>query len=127
MTVLDFSPTDVALVLYQGDNFSKTFRFGSRPSSGEDIVYWDLTGWTGLSQIRAKAKSEDVLASLTVVIGSNQTDPDFAGYVFVSLSNTDSTNLPRRCFWDLELTDADGYVRTLLAGEVAVTREITRL
>lgn len=126
MTVLDFSPSDIDLVLYQGDDWSKTFRLGSRASADSDIEYWDLTGWTGRSQFRVKATSEDVLVTLSVVIGDDQDTSDGAGYFTVSMTDTQSASLPKRCFWDIELTDTSGFKRTFAAGSVEVIREVTR-
>lgn len=126
MTVLDFSPSEVDLILYQGDDWSKTFRLGSRPSEEADIVYWDLTGWSGQSQFRAKAKSEEVLVSLDIVFGEDQDTDSGAGYFTVSMDAEDSSVLPKRCVWDIELVDSSGFKRTFISGSVDVVREVTR-
>lgn len=126
MTVLDFSPLDVDLVLYQGDDWSKTFRIGSRPSADADVEYWDLTDWSGASQFRLKASSTDALVSLDVEIGPDQSVAETAGYFTVSMTADESALLPKRCFWDLELVDSSGFKRTFAAGSVEVVREVTR-
>lgn len=125
MAVYDYSPSVADLVLYQGDDWSKTYRVGSRVSADDPIVYWDLTGYSGKSQIRKKAGSADVLAELDFVLGDGQDTDEGAGYFTVSLSAEDSALLPRVCYWDIELTDLDGKKRTYVAGKVSVTREVT--
>lgn len=126
MTTIDHSPATVNLVLTQGDDWIKTFRIGSRPDPESAVEYWDLTGWTGSSQIRKKATSADVLATLTVEIGPDQDVAETAGYITVTLTATASAGLPAACRWDLELTDPDGHKRTYFAGTVTASREVTR-
>lgn len=125
MAVYDYSPNVAELVLYQGDDWSKTYRLGSRLTDSDPIVYWDLTGWSGKSQIRKKAGSTEVLAELTFSLGEGQDTEEGAGYFTVSLSSDDSALLPRVCYWDVELTDSDGKKRTYEAGKVTVVREVT--
>jgi len=125
-TTIDNSPATVNLAFAQGDDLIKTFRIGSRLTPESEVVYWDLTGWTGKSQIRKKATSTTVLAELTFTLGDGQAVPETAGYFTVSLSAADSSTLPAACVWDLELTNDSDVKRTYFAGTVTVSREVTR-
>ncbi len=123
MTTIDESASRVDLILVQGDSWTKTFRFGSRPDPESDVEYWDLTDWVGKSQIRKKATTP-LLAELIVEIPT-QTGSDL-GCVTVSLDPDESAYLPSACVWDLELTNPSGLKKTYMAGDVTVEREVTR-
>lgn len=126
MTTIDESAATVDLILVQGDDWIKTFRLGTRPDSESNVEYWDLTGWTGKSQIRKKATSATVLADLDVTIDPEQDDADHTGLVTVALAAEDAAGLPASCVWDFELTNPSGIKRTYMAGTVTVNREVTK-
>ena len=119
-TVLKYAPTYVALELQQGDDWEETFKF--RVKTDPPLTYWDLTGWTGACQIRdAVADDDDTvepLAELTCTASEEG--------MTVLLSKEQSLILPKKCKWDLELTNLAGRRRTWLAGPVTVAREVTR-
>ena len=105
----DYSPT-----LQRGDSWGITVR--PTTSDGSPI---DLTGWTATAQVRSKADSTDVLATMTVVVGAND--------IAVSLPPAETARLSGKLVWDLETVDAGGIVRTLLSGTLTIVADVTRV
>lgn len=126
MTTINKAAAEVNLIITQGDDWSQTFRFGGRADADADLIYWDLTGWTGKCQFRKKATSTVILAELTVTFGPDQSVEDNRGYVSVFLPEEVSASLPRTCAWDFEMKDPTGNKKTYIAGTVSVNREVTR-
>jgi len=119
-TALDYAPIEVALVLHQGDDWEETFAF--RHKSDPPGTYWDLTGWSGTCHIRdSYADDDDTVEPLAVLTCT----PSTAGMT-VFLSSGQAATLPKRCRWELELTNPAGRRRTWLRGPVTVNREVAR-
>lgn len=119
-SILDYAPTEVALVLHQGDDWEETFAF--RSSTDPVGVYWDLTGWTGLCQIRDAYADDDDTTEPLVELACTTSD---AG-VTVLLTHTQAETLPKKCKWELQLTNLAGRRRTWIRGPVTVEREVAR-
>jgi hypothetical protein len=119
-TILDYAPVEVSLVLQQGDDWEETFAF--RATTDPVGEYWDLTGWTGTCQIRdANADDDDTTEPLAELTCTGSTDG-----MTVFLSHEQAQTLPRRCKWELQLTNPAGRRRTWLKGPVTVNREVAR-
>lgn len=117
---LDYAPIEVSLLLQQGDDWEETFAL--RSVTDDPGVYWDLTDWTGACQIRDSfADTDDTVEPLAELVCTGSE----AGMT-VLLTSAQSTLLPKRCKWDLELTNPAGRRRTWLKGPVTVEREVTR-
>lgn len=117
---LDYGPIEVPLVLQQGDDWEETFAF--RFASEEPETYWDLTAWTGACQIRdAYADDDDTVAPLAELVCTGS-----AAGMTVLLTKEQSEPLPKKCKWELELTNPAGRRRTWLRGPVTVKREVAR-
>ena len=108
------SPSDVPtydLTMYQGDSFSVELDFP-----------FDISGYTFASQIRMQPGDPTLVANMTVtpVSGNNQK-------LTLSLTPSQTTDLPERCYWDIQATtDGDPtYQKTYMRGTVFVTREVT--
>lgn len=108
------SPSDVPtydLTMYQGDSFSVELDFP-----------FDISGYTFASQIRIQPGDPTLVATMTVtpVDGNNQK-------LTLSLTPSQTTDLPERCYWDIQATtDGDPtYQKTYMRGTVFVTREVT--
>lgn len=108
------SPSDVPsldLTTYQGDSFSAEIDFP-----------FDITGYNFVSQIRLQPGSPTLLTNFTItpVSGDNQK-------LTLSLSSEQTTELPDRCYWDIQATtDADPtYQKTYMRGAMFVTRQVT--
>ena len=109
-------PGYVDLDVYQGDDHSWDIRVV------EDGVPVDLTDLTLSASVRRRdADTEpDPLAVFTIEV----TDP-VDGRLTLGLPATESVKLRVASAWDLEVFTTEG-AHTLLAGRVAVTREVTR-
>lgn len=105
-------PATSKLTLYRGDTriWTDVFSDGTNPV--------DLTGHTFLAEIRADRNRGEVVATIAVEV----TDPT-GGVVRRTLTATEADKLGNdgeRLYWDMQSTDADGVVRTWLAGPVVV-------
>lgn len=84
----------------------------------------DLTGYTARMQLRHSANSETVVTELSSANGKIVLTA--LGGITVHFSAADSAALaPYRYAYDLDLTTGSD-TRTILAGTVTVTREVTR-
>lgn len=111
-TVIDSRPTPVDLYLYAGDDVD--LNVAVTDTAGTPV---DLTGFTASAQIRATADantSVDFEATL------------LANAVALHLDGTETTGLPAKAVWDVQITSATGAVTTLAAGKVNVYPEVTR-
>lgn len=97
------------LSLMQGDTFSQTFDF--------DI---DLTGYEVKAQVRTWPEAQALAAEFTCTVTNAAT-----GTVVLSLTPEQSERIPRRAFWDMQISK-DGDVYTVVQGGVYGSREVTR-
>lgn len=99
------------IVFTQGDSWSAIFDFP-----------FDLTGYTVKAQIRTYPNSPALYATFTV----EYTDRP-AGKVRLSLTKSQTAYLPRRAFWDLQITsDADPtWEHTFIKGQVFIDSQVT--
>jgi len=83
-----------------------------------------LTGWSAAAQIR-KAKSDTaVLATFEI---ENELGVDGFIYLYLTPAESRKTGVTTKAFWDLELTDPNGDVETILAGPVKPVPDVTRV
>ena len=108
------SPSDVPsydLSMYQGDSFEVELDFP-----------FDISGYNFASQIRMQPGDPSLVSHFTItpVTGNNQK-------LTLSLTSTQTSNLPERCYWDIQATTDDDptYQKTYMRGAVFVTREVT--
>jgi len=102
------------LVLYRGDSYAWRFRMWSDPARS---VPTDLTGASAKAEIR-NAPGGVLLVALDCSI----TLPNL---IDVTLDPADSSRLPALGVWDLQVTFADGTVKTPVAGNVSTTADVT--
>lgn len=108
-------PASVALALYRGDSRVWEDQFFT------DGVPQDLTGYTFLAQIRATPSAEP-MAQLDVTLVDAA-----AGKVRRTLTAEQAAGLvPGRAMWDFQVTSPDGSVRTVMAGAVVITADISQ-
>lgn len=109
-------PATYNLTLYRGDSYGWTFRFWA-----DDIhtVPIDLSDVTPAAQIRDKPGGASVVDLACIVALPNE--------IVVTLDAPMWTTAPTGAgVWDLELTyTTSGAVRTVLAGKVAITADVT--
>lgn len=114
-------PVSKNISLYQGDSFDMKLRLRSMDSLGQPSNPIDLTGATAIAQIRDTAAASSVLTSFTITIPTSTE----VGMVYLSLSPTQTASLTKGVY-DLQITFADNSVRTLLAGSITVTPDVSR-
>jgi hypothetical protein len=107
-------PARADLRIYQGDDYGAvvTVNGGTPP----DVI----AGYTAKAQIREDTADAcpDVAAEISAQVASP--------VVNLAIPSAVTANLCGQYVWDLELTDPDGIVTTILAGNVVVTSEVTR-
>lgn len=80
----------------------------------------DLTGYSGRAHIRTKAKDiEPIAVFLVTGFGTD-------GQINLHLTPEESAKVLRPAHWDLELTEPNGDVDTVLGGPVAPQEDYTK-
>lgn len=110
------------LEIYQGDTFSLFMRLRMKQANGLPGAYLVLTGMTGKAEVRPTPESTTVLATFTVSLSNQTTEP---GGVTLTLPAATTLTLSSGV-WDLQFKDGAGVVTTYLRGNVTVTKEVTR-
>jgi hypothetical protein len=105
-------PGKANLVVYQGDDYAAVVTV-----SGVS----DLTGYTAQAQIRLGPA--DTNPQVVVEIETALVLPSTINLV---IPNAITGQLSGMYAWDLQVTDPNGIISTLLAGNVTVTPEVTR-
>ena len=107
-------PGSFSLNIYRGDTHAWRFTLWQDP---EKTVPVDLNGVAVKAEIRDKPAGA-VIQTIALVV----TQPNI---IDASLTAAVTAQLPASGRWDLQLTDADGWVSTILAGAVKVTGDVT--
>lgn len=108
-------PTQVDLVLYQGDDTYLDVVV-TDPVSGAPA---DLTGHTAQAQIRLTPDATEVLADFVATIEAH--------VIHLHLPHDQAEQLPAGCAaWDLQTTGPAGEITTLAYGGCRVTPQVTR-
>jgi hypothetical protein len=85
----------------------------------------NLTGCSYLAQVRQTKDSTTVIAELVI----NALTPA-EGEIEVFMAPEDSAEIPSaslpRAVWDLEVTYADGFVQTMVEGDVELSGDVSR-
>lgn len=112
-----FLPKRYDIAIYQGD----TFKF-DLVLKDEGGVPLDITGWTGLAQIK---KVEDSSAAETPTLTTTVGTTD--GKITIGISNTGTGALLEdvEYKYDVQLTDTAGNVRTFLGGKITITGDVS--
>jgi hypothetical protein len=113
-------PGKYNLKIYQGDTFSLEMRI--KNDDGTDI---DLTGVHARMQIRKFAHAVDSLISLDSAGAGGITIDGSAVKVQIPAAVT-AAFAAQSAVYDLELINPDLTVKTLIAGQVSITKEVTR-
>lgn len=109
--------TPTNLNIYAGDDYAADITVLN--PDGTDA---DLTGYTAQSQIRTSLSdtSPDGVAQFATSIAAN--------VVTITLDHDVSKTLTRSVyFWDLQVIDETGWITTLVAGQIFVTKEVTKV
>lgn len=107
-----YSPTFV-----QGDDWEMPLSFTD--DAGDPM---DLTGYSFLAQARTRAAASSTAFAFTV-----DTTDAATGVIVLSVANATTDDVgPGRYEWDLQWTDPDSKVRTLMRGVITVIAEVAR-
>jgi hypothetical protein len=109
------TPGTYDLCIYRGD--TGRWRFICWQDAAKTMPS-DLTGATAAAQIRDRPGGNMVTQFYCGVTAPNTVD--------VAVLPADTANLPPRGVWDLQLTYASSDIRTLVAGKVLVTGDVTQ-
>ena len=108
------TPGKYDLALYRGDTYSWRFQLWEDDARTDPV---DLTGVVAESEIRDKSGGAVIMTLECVVTLPNIIDVELAADLW--------TGAPPAGAWDLQLTYATGEVRTVVAGKVVITPDIT--
>jgi hypothetical protein len=106
-------PQKYDMDLYRGDSAGWSFALWGDEAHTEPLI---LTDVVAEAEFRDKSAGSSVVTFACTIIGNS---------VEVRLPATAWTGAPPGGGWDLQLTFADGSVRTVVAGRVVVTPDIT--
>ncbi len=107
-------PANLALDIYRGDTSRWQFKLWSDTAKTIPI---DLTGVTPKAEIRDKPAG--------TVLSELDCEVETTNVINVSLLPDASRSLPKKGYWDLQLTHPGGDVTTIVAGAVTVTPDVT--
>jgi hypothetical protein len=106
------TPSTYALVLYRGDSYRWVFRFWLDPDKTQPV---DFTG--------VSARAAMIVGSTVVPLACSLALPN---EITMTLEGATWSGIaPGSGRWDLELTDAGGWISTPLAGSVSVRADVT--
>jgi hypothetical protein len=103
------------LEIYQGDDYG-----GQVFVTTDGTTPANIAGYTAQAQIRQGVADSypNVLIQMQATVSSP--------YVNLAIPRTQTLNLTRDCYWDLQLIATDGTITTIMAGQVVVVQEVTR-
>jgi hypothetical protein len=105
-------PSKADLAIYQGDDYAAVVTVDGVP---------DLTGYVAQAQIRLGPA--DLCPQVVVEIDTALALPN---QINLLIPDNITGRLSGIYMWDLQITDPAGITSTILAGNVVVTREVTR-
>jgi len=108
------TPAAFPLNIYRGDSYRWQFRFWSDAAKTQPT---DLTGVMPKAEIRERPGGASITA-----LGCTVTLPNI---VDVVLDAAPSQLLPLKGAWDLQFTYAANDVRTVVAGDMTLTQDVT--
>ena len=109
-----------AITMYRGDSYPITLALTDK-TSGNPI---DLTGCTLLLTVDSLEEPPDDTTALFDIPGVLDADPT-TGKVTFTPTSTD-TGTPGSYFYDVQLTDGDGNIRTVVKSTFTVSQDITK-
>jgi len=102
------------LDIYRGDSYAWKFTLWKDQAA---TIPFDLTGAVAKAEVRAKPGSPVLAVLACTVVQPNQVE--------VKLDAAQSGTLTGKAVWDLQLTFPDTTVKTVVAGAVTVTSDVT--
>lgn len=116
---LPSSVMEMDLTMYSGDDFSMEYGFNM-----------DLTNYTPEAQIRLYQNSEfsqvgPVLLGTFSISKVTATGSAYPTLLLLTLPASVTEALPKTSYWDLQLTDQNGLVRTYVTGKVFTSPQVS--
>lgn len=113
----------------RGDSYSKFGRVRTKVWDGVQGIYVpgpyrDLTGWTGLAQVRASVDSATVLFEFDVELGNQGTT--LGSFFIKALPEYTKDLTVLEGVWDLEWTTSTGEKLTYASGTVELIPDVSR-
>lgn len=109
-------PIDYELIIYSGTSFRREFRW-----LPDGVNPMDFTGWSATMLIG----SVGVAAAVVLNTASGGVALSTAGQIIITMSPAQTAAIrPGVAFYNLDLTDPDGYVRRFLRGRISVIQDV---
>jgi hypothetical protein len=111
------TPTTVVqdLNIYEGDDYEFSIRLD-----------FEVDNLTPLAEIRSLPGAAVVFAEFTVTKPDLVEDGDNKRTLVLSLTGEQTRLLPGKCYYDVQLTDADDVTHTYVSGIIFVTKEVSQ-
>jgi hypothetical protein len=120
MTTITSETAIVDYEEYEGDTLKMDFTW--QDSAGAFI---DLTSHTAKMEVRAKAGDDAALVTLTNSLGI--TLGNAASNILAQITASQTSTIGKGKFvYDIELTDGNGDVNTLIAGKITLKESVTK-
>lgn len=106
------------LSIYAGDDYAADVTV----LQVDGVTPADLTGYTAQAEVRPSLTDVSLTpaATFTTIINGN--------VISILLTHDDTRLLTKPAYvWDLQVIDSNGWITTLLAGSVAITKEVTKV
>lgn len=119
-------PTWLPITAYAGDDFTLMLSIVTVDNAGTETPV-DFTGSTAKMQLKIRPTDTTSILQLTSTPAAGLSFPAL-GQLQIDLTATQTgTDLPKASlFYDLQITDALGKVRTYFAGTFTVKSDVTR-
>jgi hypothetical protein len=102
------------LNIYEGDDYEFSIRLD-----------FEVDNLTPLAEIRSLPGAAVVFAEFTVTKPDLVEDGDNKRTLVLSLTGEQTRLLPGKCYYDVQLTDADDVTHTYVSGIIFVTKEVS--
>lgn len=105
--------------MYSGDDFEMKYQFG-----------FDLTTYIPKGQVRLYTQGDFaqvgpvLLADFTISKYSVNSNSVLDGLI-ISLPAATTTNLPKTCYYDIQMTGPDGHIKTYVTGKIFTSLQVT--
>lgn len=119
-------PKRIDIEVYQGDTFKFATVFKQPPVGEADPLPVDITGWVGKCEVRSLDNlTVEITATVSIVDANNEPTVDgSAGRILIDFEDTSLVD-GGEYKYDVQMTDADGNVRTFIGGKFIVVEDIT--
>ena len=112
-------PVSINITRVRGDTFP--FSFAIKDSDGNAI---DITGYSFILTVDPSDEPPDASNNLFALTGTVTDGP--GGIVQFALTAMQADQTPATYYYDVQMTDTSGNIRTIIKGEWAVQQDITK-